>query len=152
MAEAACAPRPAAVRDNDWRQVVLPEAADFKPALAASVIVPYFEAPAALALTLAGLEGQRWPRELFEVVIVDDGSDPPLARPASTLDVRVVRQARRGFGLARARNTGARAAAHDILVFLDGDVIPEAGLLATHARWHQVVSDAPPGTTICSGR
>ena len=31
---------------------------------------------------------------------------------------------------------------HDILVFLDGDVIAEAGLLAAHARWHHAVSDA----------
>ena len=55
---------------------------------------------------------------------------------------KAVRQERRGFGLARARNAGAQAAAHDILVFLDGDVIPEAGLVAAHARWHHAVSDA----------
>ena len=135
-------PAPAAVRHNDWRQVALPEAAGFAPAYPVSVIVPCFEAPEALALTLAGLEGQRWPRDLFEVVVVDDGSDPPLAPPATPLEVRLVRQERCGFALARARNTGVRAAAHDILVFLDGDVIPEAGLLAAHARWHHVVSDA----------
>ncbi len=136
-------PRPAAVRGNDWRQVRLPEGGSFTPTLPVSVIVPCFEAPGALALTLAGLERQDYPRELFEVVIVDDGSEPPLRPPAGTpLDVRVVRQERRGFGLARARNAGARAAAHGILVFLDGDVIPEAGLLAAHARWHHAVSDA----------
>ncbi len=136
-------PRPAAVRYNDWRQVAMPDAATFTPTMSVSVVVPYFEAPHALALTLAGLEGQSYPRELFEVVIVDDGSRRPLAAPAPTpLDVRVVRQEHDGFGLARARNAGARAAAHDILVFLDGDVIPEAGLLAAHARWHHVVADA----------
>ena len=130
------------VRHNDWRAVDVPDTATFTPALPVSVIVPCFEAPQALALTLAGLEGQRWPRELVDVVIVDDGSDPPIRAPASSLDVRVVRQERRGFGLARARNTGVRAAAHDILVFLDGDVIGEAGLLAAHARWHHAVCDA----------
>ena len=108
--------------------------------------MPCFEAPDALALTLAGLEGQAWPRALLEVVVVDDGSEPPLELPAlpvsAPLDVKLVRQARRGFGLARARNGGARAAAHPILVFLDGDVIAEAGLLAAHARWHHAVSDA----------
>ena len=141
-------PRPAAVRYNDWRRIRLPDPATFVPTLPVSVIVPCFEAPDALALTLAGLEGQAWPRELFEVVIVDDGSEPPLRRPVPApldpvpLEVKVVRQARRGFGLARARNTGARAAAHPILVFLDGDVIPESGLLAAHARWHHAVSDA----------
>ena len=108
--------------------------------------MPCFEAPGALALTLAGLEGQDWPRALLEVVVVDDGSEPPLELPAlpvsAALEVKLVRQARRGFGLARARNAGARAAAHPILVFLDGDVIAEAGLLAAHARWHHAVSDA----------
>ena len=142
----AAGPRPAAVRYNDWRRIRLPEAATFVPTLPVSVVVPCFEAPDALALTLAGLAGQDYPRELFEVVVVDDGSEPPLELPAlpvsAPLDVKLVRQARRGFGLARARNAGARAAAHPILVFLDGDVIPESGLLAAHARWHHAVSDA----------
>ena len=136
-------PHPATVRYNDWRRVRMPDAGSFTPTLPVSVIVPCFEAPEALALTLAGLEGQSYPRDLFEVVIVDDGSCPPLSVPPSTpLDVRLVRQERRGFGLARARNAGARAATHDVLVFLDGDVIAEAGLLAAHARRHHAVSDA----------
>ena len=136
------APRPAAVRGNDWRQVALPAAQRFAPSLAVSVVVPYFEAPGPLSLTLAGLERQTYPRELFEVVVVDDGSREPLVAPATPLDLRVVREERRGFGLARARNAGARAAAHGILVFLDCDVIAEAGLIAAHARWHHAVSDA----------
>ena len=143
---AAAGPWPAAVPGNDWRRIRLPAASTFVPRLPVSVIVPCFEAPDALALTLAGLAGQDWPRKLFEVVIVDDGSEPPLEIPAlpvsAPLDVKLVRQERRGFGLARARNAGARAAAHPILVFLDGDVIAEAGLLAAHARWHHAVSDA----------
>ena len=135
-------PRPAAVRGNDWRQVEVPPLASFSPRRPVSVVVPYYEAPEALGLTLAALEGQTYPRELFEVVVIDDGSKRPLpTRLATTLDVRVVRQEDRGFGAARARNTGARAARHDILVFLDCDMMPEAGWLAAHARWHHVVSD-----------
>ena len=75
------APRPAAVRHNDWRQVALPDPAAFTPTLPVSVVVPYFEAPGPLALTLAGLERQSYPKELFEVVIADDGSSPPLSVP-----------------------------------------------------------------------
>ena len=146
-------PPPAAVPRNDWRRVRLPDPATFVPTLPVSVVVPCFEAPDALALTLAGLQRQDYPRALFEVVIVDDGSEPPLPHPGpgvpdpaelgpAPLDVKMVRQQRRGFGLARARNAGARAAAHPILVFLDGDVIPESGLLAAHARWHHAVCDA----------
>ena len=135
-------PGPATVRYNDWPDVAVPPAGAFEPTLGVSVVVPYFEAPGKLALTLAGLERQSYPRELFEVVIVDDGSEPPLAPPATPLDARVVIQENLGFGLARARNNGARTAKYDILVFLDGDMIPEAGWLAAHARWHHSVSDA----------
>ncbi len=131
------------IRYNDWRQVALPAPGAFTPELPVSVVVPYYAAPAELARTLAALEGQTYPRGLFEVVVVDDGSPEPLARPRSTpLDVKVVRQEDRGFGAPRARNTGVRAAAHDIVVFLDGDMLPEAGWLAAHARWHHEVPDA----------
>ncbi len=137
------APSPQLVRYNDWRRVEVPEPGAFAPELPASVIVPYCAQPEELARTLAALEGQTYPRELFEVVVVDDGSPEPLARlPPTPLDAKVVRQEDLGFGLARARNTGARAAAHDVLVFLDGDMMPEAGWLAAHARWHHAVPDA----------
>ena len=56
--------------------------------------------------------------------------------------MRLVRQARRGFGLARARNRGACEARHEILVFLDGDMIADDALVAAHARWHHAVADA----------
>ena len=126
---------------NDWPSLPVPPE-DWAPRRSATVVVPYYQAPEALALTLAALEGQTYPRDLFEVVVVDDGSDPPLAPvDDSPLTVRVVHQPDRGFGLARARNTGARAAAGEILAFLDCDMMPEATWLAAHARWHHAASD-----------
>ena len=134
--------KPASVRYNDWRQVELPAPETFVPTLPVSVIMPcYRTPPATLAMTLAALEGQTYPRDLFEVVIVDDGSDPPLTLPRSPLNLELVRQERRGFGIARARNTGVRAAAHGIVIFLDGDTLVEAGWMAAHSRWHHSVSD-----------
>ena len=131
------------VRYNDWRQVHPPPSPAFAPTAGVSVIMPCYGTPVGiLAKTLAALEKQTYPQDLFEIVIVDDGSEPPLACPPTPLAVRVVRQERRGFGLARARNTGAQAATHDILLFLDGDVLPEAGWMAAHAAWLHAVSDA----------
>lgn len=135
-------PAPNTVPYNDWRRLPVAAPDAFEPTEPVTVVIPYFEAPGRLAALLAGLERQTYPRRLFQVVVVDDGSQFPLRRPASSLEVRVVRQERRGFGLARARNNGARAATHDILVFLDNDMIPDAGLLAAHARWHHAVADA----------
>ena len=134
--------RPARVPYNDWTKVELPPLEEFEPSCPLSVIVPYFEAPDELERTLAALEGQSYPTDLFEVIIVDDASDPPLELPSSLLDVKLVRQEGAGFGLARARNNGVRAAAHDILVFLDADLMAEKELLAAHARWHHALSDA----------
>ncbi len=137
-------PKPTSVQYNDWRQVEVPVPEAFTPILPVSVIIPAYQTPAeTFERTLAALESQTYPRDLFEVVIVDDGSEPPLERPCSTpLDVKVVRQERCGFGASRARNTGVRAAAHDILLFLDSDMIVEEGWMAAHARWHHAVSDA----------
>lgn len=135
-------PKPTRVRYNDWTKVELPSLEAFEPSCPLSVIVPCFEAPGELALTLAALEIQSYPRELFEVIVVDDASDPPLELPSSPLDIRLLRQEGAGFGLARARNNGARAAANDILVFIDADLMAEKELLAAHARWHHALSDA----------
>lgn len=137
-------PQPNSVWYNDWRQVDVDPLNTFTPTMPVSVIIPYYQTHAAtLGMTLATLERQTYPRDMFEVIIVDDGSDPPLERPLdTTLDVKVMRQERRGFGLARARSNGARAAAHDILIFLDSDMLTEPKWMAAHARWHHAVSDA----------
>lgn len=133
---------PAEIRGNDWRSLPVAPTADFVPERPISVVITYFEAPEALELTLAALETQTYPRDLLEVVIVDDGSREPLQMPSHiALDLRVVHQEDLGFGLARARNTGVRAASHDVIVFLDCDMMPEAGWLAEHARWHHAASD-----------
>ena len=133
---------PAVLRGNDWRSLAPPALDTFTPAIPVSVVVPYYEASAALELTLAALEGQSYPRDLFEVIVVDDGSETPLRPPArSPLDVRILHQEDRGFGLARARNAGARAARHPILAFLDCDMLPESGWMAAHAHWHHLAGD-----------
>ena len=135
-------PGPASVRYNDWCQVAVAPLQTFKPTLPVSVVIPSYQTSACvLARTLASLETQTYPRELFEVVIVDDGTAPPLECPPTSLNARVVRRPHRG-GAASARNAGVRAAAHDIVLFLDSDMLVDGTWMAAHARWHHVVSDA----------
>ena len=134
--------KPTTVPYNDWRQVAVEPPETFTPTLPVSVVIPSWQTPPeTLAMTLAALEGQTYPRELFEVVIVDDGSEPPLRPPSTPMDVKVVRQEYNG-GQAKALNAGARAATHGILLFLDSDMLVERNWVAAHARWHHVVSDA----------
>lgn len=135
-------PKPTTVQYNNWRQAKAPPL-DMRARPLVSVIIPYFQTHSAeLPMTLAALERQAYPHDMFEVIIVDDGSEPPLTLPASgPMNIRVVRQERRGFGRARARNTGARVAAHDILLFLDSDMLVESDWIAAHAQWHCAFSD-----------
>ena len=133
-----------AVARRRWFDLDVPAPGDWTPSLADSVVIPYFEAPEALRLTLAALGEQTYPDSLVEVIVVDDGSELPLAPidPIGSLRTRVVRQEDLGFGLARARNNGAAQASGEILVFLDCDMVPEPTWLEAHARWHHLVPDA----------
>lgn len=136
-------PKAARVHGNDWRELDPPDLRAWEPTVSLTVVMPYYESPDELDLTLAGLNAQTYPSDLIEVVIADDGSqNEPVAPDWVDHTTRVVRQERNGFGLARARNLGALSASGDILVFLDCDMVPEPEFLAAHARWHHLVSDA----------
>lgn len=106
-----------------------------------AVVIPFYEQHAQLAVQLAALELQTYPRELIEVVISDDGS-ATAPEPHSELDVSVVRQARKGFRAAAARNLGARATTAPILCFLDADTYPEPDYLRRLARLPSLLPDA----------
>ena len=132
------------VRGNRWDELEVPSLGAWRPEHTVSVILPHFEAPAALHRTLASLAAQTYPRHLIEPIVVDDGSSPPLAlgAVADDLEVTVLHLPDQGFGLARARDTGARAASGEVLVFLDCDMLAEPHHLEAHARWHHACDHA----------
>ena len=70
-----------------------------------------------LAELLRGISAQDLGRELFEIIVVDDGSDPVVQVPSG---VRLIRNPRRGLNAAR--NVGARAALSKLVCFVDDDV------------------------------
>lgn len=109
------------VPDNRWDLLAGLSPAD-PPSV--SVVIPYYEAQAQLDLVLTALTLQTHPR--LQVVVADDGSSrPPDLGAAGGLDVQLVHQDNRGFRAAAARNLGAAPADGEVLLFLDGDTIPE---------------------------
>lgn len=79
---------------------------------------------------LEGLARGTPPDECVVVAMGGDGT----ALPAMPFPVRRVLVAQDGLPLAAARNAGRRAASGGILIFLDVDCIPSAGLVAGLAR------------------
>jgi GT2 family glycosyltransferase len=108
-----------------------------------SMIVPYYQAQQQLDLVLAGLAAQTHPHDRLQIVVADDGSEhAPDVSAAGDLAVTVVRQADRGFRAAAARNLGARAASGEVLLFLDGDTVPEPDYVARLSRLPAIAPDA----------
>jgi GT2 family glycosyltransferase len=109
-----------------------------------SVVMPTFERRESLARTLHGLERQTYPVTDFEVVVVDDGSTDGtlswLATASTPFRLRPIGQVH--GGPAAARNRGVAEARGALIVFVDDDVAPDAGLLAAHAQAHAAAADS----------
>jgi glycosyltransferase involved in cell wall biosynthesis len=111
-----------------------------------SVVICTLNREAALRDVLARLARQTLPRDRFEVLVVDDGSDDATPRmmeetmasgllPALTY----LRHERRGPGFTQ--NRGIRAARGPLVLLLCDDMQPQPDLLATHVRYHEQYPD-----------
>lgn len=96
-----------------------------------SIVIATYSRPAELAECLRSLCRLQYPRERWEVIVVDDGGEPPLAATVAPfrgeLSLSLVRQA--NAGPAAARNAGAERAGGAFLAFTDDDCLPEPGWL-----------------------
>lgn len=107
-----------------------------------TVVIPHFEAQRELDLVLTALSHQTHPASRLEIVVADDGSAAPPSVACATVDAVVVRQQRDGFRAAAARNLGAAAGAGEVIVFLDGDTVPERDYVSRISRLPALTSDA----------
>lgn len=102
-----------------------------------SVIVPAFNEEKWLPASLQALRqaaAEAWEKRCleWEVVVCDNNSSDGTAQAARAGGVKVVFEPVNQ--IARARNTGARAASGQWLIFMDADSLPSAGLLAAVAK------------------
>ncbi len=101
-----------------------------------SIIVPTFNRPQRLAACIGALSRLDYPRDCFEIIVVNDGSDtdlaPVLAANRGQCAARLLRVEH--GGPARARNRGAQEARYSRLAFTDDDCQPRPGWLLNAAR------------------
>jgi GT2 family glycosyltransferase len=112
-----------------------------------SLVIPTYRRHAQLRACLEGIAALDYPREGFEVVVVDDGSGHAPSHVVDAVrprvNVRLVEQPH--AGPATARNTGARLARAPYLVFIDDDCVPAADYLRVLDRAFIAHPDAAVG-------
>jgi GT2 family glycosyltransferase len=86
-----------------------------------SVIVCSYNGAGRIRECLEGFTRLEYPS--FEVIVVDDGSTDRTGEIAAEFPCKVIRTAQRG--LSHARNTGLRAAAGEIVAYIDDDASPD---------------------------
>jgi hypothetical protein len=110
------------------------------PISSVSVIIPVYNTGLWTCDALDSVLAQTWPAH--EILVVDDGSDPPTAAlldRAAAAHPGLVRVVRHDVnrGVSAARNTALRVATGDLIVFLDpDDMLSDPGVLADVARRH----------------
>lgn len=86
-----------------------------------SVIIPVKDRPDDLRNCLVSLAELDYPKELLEIIVVDDGSSDHTPQVAIDNGARLVSSGAVGGGPAVARNQGAAIAGGEILAFIDSD-------------------------------
>ena len=88
-----------------------------------SVIIPTWNDPQGLETTLKALANQSLPRNLFEVLVVNDGGDAETSRICRLFAVLEVVLNPRGGSYA-ARNKGIEASLGELVGFIDSNMLP----------------------------
>ena len=101
-----------------------------------SIVIPTYNRPQQLASCLKAIDALTYPRDRFEVIVIDDGSHTPLDsivdKFSDLMAVRLISQSNEGPASARKR--GAAEAQGDFLVFTDDDCTPSPEWLNAFAE------------------
>lgn len=114
-----------------------------------SIVIPTYKRPEQLSACLASLARLDYPRDRFEVLVVDDGSERPPEELVVSFrpQLRITLLVQPHAGPAAARNTGARQAKGRLLAFTDDDCAAASDWLLEFAR---ALDEAPD--TLVGGR
>lgn len=88
-----------------------------------SVVVPFYNSERYIALCIEGLLSQRYPRERYEIIMIDNNSTDRSAKIVKRYPhVKLLSEERQGAYAAR--NRGIKEAKGEVIAFTDPDCIP----------------------------
>ncbi|MDQ7824162.1 MAG: glycosyltransferase family 2 protein [Candidatus Eremiobacteraeota bacterium] len=102
-----------------------------------SVVIPTFNRRETLRVILPALAMQTYSRDLYEIILVDNGSSDGTDEMIHALRLPNLRYiVQENSGRSGARNRGIREAQGTLVLFTDADIIPDRRLLESHARFY----------------
>jgi glycosyltransferase involved in cell wall biosynthesis len=114
------------------------------PTLLFSIVIPTYNRPERLEKCLRSIDRLEYPRDRFEVIVVDDGSSTPLDPVVlpfkEELNIQLIRQDNQGP--ATARNTGAFKSQGQVILFTDDDCQLDSQWLTNLAQQFEVQPDS----------
>jgi glycosyltransferase involved in cell wall biosynthesis len=93
-----------------------------------SILIPAYNCSQQLKNLLETCTELDYPKDHYEIVVINDGSSDDTAEVAKSFDVRVIEHPQ-NLGRVMTRETGAKAAKHENLVFIDARLNIEKDLL-----------------------
>jgi len=102
--------------------------------------MPTYNRKETLVKSIYALFAQSYPKNDFEIIVIDDGSTDGTGELINMLlanspcILRYYRQVNSGPGAAR--NVGIKMAQGELILFIDDDIIPGPTLLESHFNWH----------------
>lgn len=106
----------------------------------ASVIIPTYNRSGLLKLTLITLLNQDVSNEIFEVIVVDDGSTDDtkivVEEFSNRLNIKYIYQSNNGFRAAAARNLGIVNSEGDICIFIDSGILLSKSAIKKNVKSH----------------
>jgi GT2 family glycosyltransferase len=105
-----------------------------------SVIIPTYNRGWILRKSLEALFNQSYPKDKYEIILIDDGStddtETMIESLSSSYKFKYLRNKKR-LGIPRTRNRGIRQAQGKYIIFTDSDVVASPDFIAQHMAYHK---------------
>jgi len=96
-----------------------------------SIIIPAFNAESVIERCLHSITSQNYPREKYEIIVVDDGSTDRTVLSAKNAGADIVISLKYRSGAGNARNNGIKQAKGEFFAFIDSDCEAKNGWIKT---------------------
>lgn len=107
-----------------------------------SIIVPTYNRHNQIIQTVSALQKQNLSKDSYEIIVVDDGSTPPvkISFDDDLPEIQVLRL--ESVERSAARNAGAKKATGKVIIFIDDDMMVGEDFVSSHLQAHSEWSNA----------